>query len=133
MTQLNRRTQRGDTLITWAFRLALLAFFVTIGMKLFPVMINQFKIQNAVKGVAQNHEITPQTSAWDVNLMLQRRWDIEDISALLAADVHMHHNNDKYSLYYEYENRVHLFYNIDVVASFSQDVPIELGAGGTEH
>lgn len=107
--------QRGMGLIKLIFVGGALAVLVIVGIKCLPIYGNEAKLARAVNGVA-NEGGDPAT----IVRALQRRWDIEDISYLQPKDVRFEKGaSGNYRLTYSYEARVHLFYNADLVLTFS--------------
>lgn len=111
----SRQSQRGMGLFKLIFVFGSIALVATIGMKCFPLYSNQFKLAKAVKNVAQEGG-EPAT----MKSSLQKRWDIEDINFLQPKDIEFQRgDNGAITLKYNYEARAHLFYNVDLVLTFS--------------
>lgn len=110
------QAQRGMGLIKLIFVFGSLALVAIIGIKCFPIYGNEIKIARAIRNVA--HEGGEPAG---MIVALQRRWDIEDINYLQPRDVHFERGDSgsSYRLAYSYEARVHLFYNADLVLTFS--------------
>jgi hypothetical protein len=112
---IGKSQQRGAGLLKLIFFFGLLALVATIGLKCFPLYMNEMKVSKAVSGAAEE--------GGDVGAMLfslKRRWDIEDITQIEPRDIQFE-RGDKgdVTLKYAYEARTHLFYNIDMVVKFS--------------
>lgn len=119
-----RSRQRGAGLLKLLFVVGNLVLYAIVGAKLFPIYSNHFKLVKAVKSVAQEGEV----DALAVQKALSRRWMIEDIVTIDPKDIKVVRGDEKkLSLDYDYESRVHLFYNIDVVLTFTGSEPLKLG------
>lgn len=109
-----KRHQQG--FIKPLFTLGAIAFIAIVGIKLFPLYANQFKLAGVVKDVAAEGSVNPQ----DVQKALNRRWDIEDIQHITPKEVLIDRGTDGGSpaLTYEYQASTPLFYNISLVIDF---------------
>lgn len=119
------RKQAGLTLISLLLVLGLIAFFATLTIKLLPLYLNQMKIARALEGVAADPEVSASDAA-NIRLHLQRRWIIELIDYVKPEDIKIRRNNEGRAMVYDYDARVNLFYNIDVVVHFSDAVPLRI-------
>lgn len=128
--QASSRAQRGAGLWGTLFVFAVIAFIALVVIKMIPVYLNQIKVSTAVKEVAQEPGLGANASVPAVRDSLQRHWDIDDIEYLQPKDVAVIHDTDDNgeTLTYDYEARVHLFYNIYVVVHFQGSAPMR-GAG----
>lgn len=117
------RRQHGMGWFGMLIVLGLIAFFATVAIKTVPIYLNQGKVKSAVAAVAANSGGANAT-ADEIRLALQRRWDIEDIDFIDAKGVKLQRKERSASLAYAYEARTHLFYNVDVVFAFEDDVPL---------
>lgn len=116
-----RSRQRGAGLFKLLFVFGTLGLYAIVGAKVFPLYSNQFKIARAVKGVAKEGETDPVS----VRKALERRWMIEDITVVEPQDVKVvRGDRNKVSLAYDYEARAPLFYNAEVVLTFSGSEPV---------
>jgi hypothetical protein len=125
--------QRGMTFWGLLFVFGVIAFAAIVGMKVVPIYLNQMKISNAVDGVVKEARGGGSAaSLHDIQDGLEKRWDIEDVEYLDWRDVRPVNTNRGRMLAYDYEARVHLFYNIFIVAHFADQVPLPSGAGGDD-
>lgn len=116
-----RSQQRGAGLLKLVFMFGLLAIVATIGLKSYPLYVNEMKLSQAVRGVASERPGDPAT----MRSVLQRRYDMEDITFPTTKDILMlRDKNNQFVLSYDYESRVHLFYNADLVLSFKGSYPV---------
>ena len=125
--------QRGMTFWSMLFVFGVIAFFAIITMKVVPIYLNQMKISNSVEETAKQAQVdsaTGQVSFHQIQDGLAKRWDIEDVDYLDWRDVQMVNTDHGRVLSYDYEARVHLFYNIFIVVHFAQQVPLPGGGGG---
>ncbi|HEX4871238.1 MAG TPA: DUF4845 domain-containing protein [Nevskiaceae bacterium] len=108
----------------------LIALFAIVGIKSFPLYMNQFTLAGAVNGVANDPELA-NADAGRVRTALQRRWDIDDIKLITPKDVKIKRVDGGRVLSYDYEARTHLFYNVFLVFQFKDEVRLR-GTGGAD-
>jgi hypothetical protein len=89
-----------------------------IGMKLVPAYIEYFTVRKAVTAITQSGELRNATVA-DVRRAFQSRADIDDITAVSAADLEVTKEGNDVVVAFAYEKRIPLFYNISVVIDFT--------------
>jgi Tfp pilus assembly protein PilE len=118
------RKQAGMTVWTLIVVIGVVGIFFVVGMKSVPVYLNQMKVHSVITRVAENPEharATPQ----QIRVALSRFWDIENIDYLQPRDVRVQRvERGGRMLAYDYEARVSLFRNIDLVFTFADEVVI---------
>lgn len=116
----SKRRQQGFIKLFFIF--GSIALVAIVGLKLFPLYSNQFKVAKAVKSTATEGSIDPA----QVRRAMEKRWDIESIDYLNWKDVKIERAGDGGgALVYDYEARTHLFYNIDLVLTFKGREPVQ--------
>lgn len=99
-----------------------LAFVAVVVIKLYPLYLNEIKLAKAVSSTASEGSIEPAA----VRNALQRRWDIDDITMAAPKDIAIERGqNGGGALTYNYEARAHLFYNVDLVLTFTGRAPVQ--------
>lgn len=116
-----KNSQQGLTAIGMISLLSCLAFFVLLGIRLVPAYIENFKIRSAMDGVVHEPE-TAQKSSLEIQKMLARRLDIDDVRTIKGTDITVTREGRSLVLATEYEVRSPLLANIDLVVSFSERV-----------
>lgn len=115
--------QRGLGWFGLLFVLAALGLSAIIIVKSSPLYLNQMKVARAVQRIVDNPE-NSRASATQIRQSLQRSWDIDDITQILPSDIKVVRTSHGRVLRYDYEARVHLFYNISIVIEFSDERPL---------
>ncbi len=112
--------QQGMTLVGWLFTLVLVGGVALLVLKLVPVYVERFKVEKALKAVAQ--ELGPQVSKPEVYRRFMRRMDVEDVDRFTKANLHKHMEVEKKGntviLTLRYQNQPHLFHNIWLLIKF---------------
>ena len=121
MQMANR--QKGVTGIGWLTILGLIAFFALLTLRMVPSYLEYYKIASALE------KLTKETGMDEVNpaairKSLYRQLDIGYVTAIEARDVSVKPSGAYYNVRAEYDDRVHLFGNVDVVMSFDKTVKV---------
>jgi hypothetical protein len=121
MQMANR--QKGMTGIGWLIVLGLIAFFALLTLRMVPSYLEYYKISSALE------KLPKETGMVDVNPMsirkaLYRQFDIGYVSVIEAKDVMVKPAGAYYNVRAKYDDRKHLFANVDVVMSFDKTVKV---------
>lgn len=118
------KSQQGLTLLSIAFILFLIGFFVLLTLKIVPIYIDHSKVANALTALKQDPDF-PSMSEGQIKNDLERRFNINYVYDVTKDDVQVvkHGNYTKVDI--EYETVVKLVYNLSLLAEF-HDV-IEVG------
>jgi hypothetical protein len=115
--------QRGITLMSFVLVLIVIVMFAVVAMNLFPVYSEGFSVHNAMKSVAKE----PNAAAMPLPALqtsLQRHFDIDYVDSVQGKDAKVIRDKGGNILNMTYEVRKHLFYNLDFVAMFDYNVPL---------
>lgn len=122
MTGRNR--QGGLTLISWLIVIAIAAFFSVVGLKSLPVYLNHYKVLSIMKNVASQPGATEETPA-ALRESFSRRFDIDMVKHVTEQQIKVvGQPGGARSLKLEYDVRVHMFYNVDAIFVFKENIPI---------
>ncbi|MBY8966902.1 DUF4845 domain-containing protein [Algiphilus sp.] len=123
-----RPAQRGMTIWMLMVTVALVAFAALLVMRCVPVYLNQMKVSGAVERVAKDPE-NPAASVRTMRSALERYWTIERIRHLDPEDVDLvRGDGETRYLEYQYEARVPLIHNIDLLFTFEEQVMVGRGS-----
>jgi len=114
------KKQQGMTGLGWMMVIFLICFFAFIGIKLFPVYMENYSVKNIVKDVQQEPNIAKK-SAGEVRTMIRKRLTINSIRDLKKENIIVKKFAGTLSVKIEYEVRRQMFGNLDVVMSFSDE------------
>lgn len=121
------KNQRGMTLISWALILGIIAFFVTIALRLVPMYQEYFSVQNIMNGMEQEIQDNKLTKQ-QVKLMLLRRFNTGYVSSVKEENVKIERGkNNAYvsKITIDYEVREHFLAQIDLIGHFVLEVDVE--------
>ncbi len=120
----HEKHQRGMTMISWMVVIGIVIFFGMVGIKSLPVYMNHYKVVSILKNVAGQPGATDQTPR-DISKTLEKRFDIDMVNHVTHKDVKVAGQpGNPRALVVDYEVRVHMFYNVDAVYTFSENVPL---------
>lgn len=123
---IHRHRQRGLGMFGLMAIVGVVGLAFKIGFALFPVYMNEMKLNKAVTRVAGSAPETATPS--EIRKLLQPTWDIDDIVTIMPADVKVKKTATGRALGYDYESRVPVFANVFLVVVFSNEVPMRPGA-----
>lgn len=104
------------------FLVVMVGAAVLVGLRVFPIYLNEFKVRNAVTAVAQSPEASePAATVVALRRMLQSRWDIDDIKNLKVGEIKFVKTPDGRVMRYDYEVRTALFANWSLVLQFANE------------
>lgn len=122
-----RHRQRGLGLWGWIFVLGVIGFFSVVAMQLTPIYLADMAIQRVVKAAANDGG----ANLAEIRRGMKTRWDVEGITTLRVEDVQLVKHGAGRALYYEYEARAPLFYNLSILAEFQGTFPMS-GSGSID-
>lgn len=124
---MRRSAQSGMSVWMLMVTVALIAFAALLVMRCVPVYLNHMKVSGAVEKVAKDPE-NPAATVRTMRNALERYWSIERIQHLDPEDVELvRGEGSERFLQYQYEARVPLIHNIDLLFTFEDQVQVGRG------
>jgi len=114
------KKQRGMTGLGWMMVIFLICFFSFVGIKLFPVYMENYSVKSIVKDLKQEPNFAKKSSG-EVRNMINKRLIINSIRDLKKEHITIKKFAGVLSVKIEYEVRKPLFGNLDVVMSFKDE------------
>jgi len=114
------RRQRGVGALGILVILILLGFFALLGVKLIPVYTEYFEVRSIVHQVAEELSGT-KAGRTEIRQALQRRFDLNNVTGVGRDDIVISTSRDSTSIVVAYDVRVSFLFNIDLIASFSEE------------
>jgi hypothetical protein len=115
--------QKGMTGIGWLIVLGLIAFFALLTLRMVPSYLEYYKIATALEKLPKESgmaEVTPR----EIRKALERQFDIGYVNAISHKDIRVKPAGANYLVTAKYDDRQHLFANVDVVMSFDKTVKV---------
>jgi Tfp pilus assembly protein PilE len=125
-----RRNQSGMTLVSFVVVMAVVGFFIYIGMKLFPMYSEYFAVRSALKALAAEPGVTSQDPAQIKSTLIDKRLYVSYATSVKSENITVEQTNGGVQVRVDYEVRKPLIYNLDIVGRFSATQM--LGAGAVE-
>ena len=113
------RQQTGMTAIATLIVLVLVAFAVYLALKLVPVYLEYFSVVSSVNSLNDDPDLGQKSTA-TVRDLLKRRFDINDVKRVQAKDVKIKRSGSQTMVEVDYEARVPIVGNIDLLISFKK-------------
>lgn len=110
--------QRGMTYLGLLIILGVIAFFAMVAIKVVPLYLENMKIGNTLKSLQEEGGARSESEIRDT---LRKRFSINDITHVTDDDVKVVREGKKLVVTIDYEARVPLFKNLDVVARFADN------------
>ena len=107
------------TMIGWILVLGLIAFFTLLTLRLLPLYLNNYKIKSSLASLEQEPHIT-QKSKIEVWRLLYKRFYINAADTVEKKDVLITKSSGTMDIVIDYETRVNIAGNVDVVVSFNE-------------
>jgi len=118
---LSSKRQQGMTMIGWLFVLAIIAFFATIVIKLWPIYYEGFGVKQAVAKLPKQPEIAT-NSEDQIWRMLEKQFLIDAVGNVKKDNFELERTDDgEYIARVKYEVRVNIMFNVDAVVWFNEE------------
>lgn len=113
--------QRGMSSLGWLITILVGGFVLTCALKLGPVYGDNFLIRDALKSIAtlRNSQSDPELTESDIRGHLNNYFTINGIRDVPRSAISIQRKADSMLVDINYERRIPLLYNIDVVLTFS--------------
>jgi len=120
--------QRGLGFSSLITIIALAAFFGAILLKVGPLYMSFWTVRSIMEDTAESYDPSKEGSSTRAILMsIEKRLDVNGVEHVKGSDFEIERTGERrFKVILNYEQRVHLFFNIDVVAAFNHQ--IELGS-----
>jgi hypothetical protein len=122
-----RGRHNGMTYLGMLILLIVIAFFAVVLIKVAPLYMEHFKVKSSLDSLAQESKDSQTVlSPQELKRHLLNRLSINDVEHVKQGDIKITREGRKTVVEVDYEARVNLFDNLDVVAKFP-DNRVELG------
>lgn len=117
--------QQGITFISLLIWVIILGFGVLVGLKVFPVYVESFKIDTAMKGVIKESSLSEKTKQ-DIAKLLLARFQVDNVRRIDSRNyrnyIKIDKRKDKVAIAVSYRAETPLFANLSLVADFKKHV-----------
>ena len=116
---LNGKKQRGASFLSWIVIIAIVGFFLMVGIKLFPVYYKGLTTKAIIEDIA-TEMIGKEPNKKQLWNAIRKRLDVDSIYDVDKEHFVFEKIKDGIDFGVDYEIRIPLIANIDVVAKFDQ-------------
>jgi hypothetical protein len=126
---LNRKNQKGMTLVSWVLLMALIGFLVLIVLRMFPIYTNYYKIQGVLHSLEEEKELY-NLNRQQILRVIDRKLQINMVNDFKHDyfTINLKDNGNK-EMTIEYQDRRNIMANIDVVVSFKDSIVVTRSGG----
>jgi hypothetical protein len=111
--------QRGLSMLQWALVIAIAGFFMLFAFKVVPLYAENRYVESALRSLESGGEKLEQMTDAEINKKLGNFYMINNVrSEGPNKNIKVQRESEKVLVTVDYETRVPLFYNIDLVLSF---------------
>lgn len=109
----------GMTYLGMLVMLIVIAFFAIVGIKVVPLYMEHFKVKSSLDSLAQQFKDGQTVSSpQEIEKLLFNRLSINDVQHVTRDDIKISREGRNTVVEVDYEARVTLFDNLDLVARF---------------
>jgi len=117
----NLKNQRGVTGLGWIIILSLIAFFVALGLKIYPIYWENYNIKNALSSLEKTQGISRMSRA-QIRSLLQRKLDINYIRSIKKKNIKINKRNGAAIVVINYKVKVPLVGALSLLAEFNEKI-----------
>jgi len=113
------KNQRGLGMLQWALVIAIAGFFLLFAFKVIPLYAENRYVESALRSLETGGEKLEQMTDTEIKSKLNNFYMINNVrSEGPTANIKIERESEKAVVTVDYETRVPLFWNIDLVVSF---------------
>ena len=117
------KQQRGMTAIGWLIVLAMVAFFVLIGLRLFPIYIEKFSVVSSIESLKNEAQVTRKTNS-EIKSLILKRFQINDVKNATRKNITISKRGGVLTASVKYEVKTKLFGDLSLIAEFDESVEV---------
>lgn len=118
--------QRGASVLTLLFYMLIGGLFVTCVLKMGPVYLDNWNFRSILNDLESQLEDVSVVDKRTIRSKIGKRLNIDMIDAIAVDDIEIKRDGDEYIVNGDYESRVALLGNIDVVMKFSNETRVPI-------
>jgi hypothetical protein len=117
------KRQQGVTGVGWLIILGLIAFFVFIGLRLFPIYAENFNVVTSLKSLKNEPQVTRKSKA-DIQRLILNRFQINDVKNAGHKNISITKRAGVLTVSVKYDVRTKLFGPLSLIAEFDESVEV---------
>ena len=115
--------QAGMTGVGWLTVLALIGFFVYLGLTIMPIQIEAYKVRSALERLQQVPQITKMTKN-EIQKILYNQFSIDNVTSIEMDDITITNEKGVLTVVIAYENRKSFIKPYDIIGVFKEEVKV---------
>ena len=125
MTTGLAKRQGGAGFLFLIVLIALASFFGTIALKVGPLYLNFWTVRSIMEESARQLDPSQEGGARGIVMAIEKRLYVNSIENIKGSDFKVERLDERrFQVSLEYEERVHLFFNVDAVVAFSHQIEV---------
>lgn len=116
------KRQRGMSMSSWMIVIGLFGFFITLLFKMGPAYLDNYSVRSALKSMANSSPNLHDNDPDEIYSVIGRYFQINGVRNVKPKDMKIVKELDRTLINHDYETRVPIFFNIDVVMKFRNQV-----------
>ena len=117
-----KKYQRGMSTSSWMIVIGLIGFFLTLFFKMGPAYLDNWSLQSALKSMATSGSDLHELDRDEIYKQIDRYFTINGVRDVRARDLKIVRKPDRTLINHDYETRVPVFFNVDVVMKFRNQI-----------
>lgn len=113
--------QRGMSFISILVIVAVVGFFIMIGLKTFPSYVSHYSIKKVLLQLEQDRDIAKKSPA-EIRKLLKRRFRINNVYDFNPKNIRFTKTKEGLEVRIAYEVREHILGNVDIILTFDDHV-----------
>jgi hypothetical protein len=109
--------------IGWLTVLALIGFFVLIGLKIIPIQIEAYKVRSALESLNHVPQVTKMPKG-EIYKLLFNQFSIDDVKSVGKDNIIINNEKGVLTVTIEYEHRTSFIKPYDIVGVFKEEVKV---------
>lgn len=113
--------QQGVTGLGWLIILGLIAFFVSIGLKLFPIYVEYFNVKSSLASLEKTSGVS-RMSKLEVRSLLMKKLNINDIKNVKKKNIKVNKRSGAVIVNIDYTVTTPLVGPLSLIAEFNESI-----------
>jgi len=115
----NMKRQQGVTLIGGAIILGIIAFFVFLGLKIFPIYLDNFNVKGSLKAMQKEQGLYRKNKA-QIRSLLNKKLSVNDIKSVKKKNIKIDKRNGAVIIRINYSVKTELAGALSLLAEFNE-------------
>ena len=119
-----QQRQRGMTFLGILVLVVVVGVWVYAAIRLTPKYLEYMKVATTLEKVRDEHESSPGTTEFMLMKAVERRFNIESVTAITEKDIEIKRDGDVFTMRAAYDETVPLVGNVSFLVSFDKTVEV---------